>query len=300
MKKFVLGGLILASSTSTAFGHAISGDRVFPATMAVDDPGVSEELNTQVNSFKTPNDEGENLRSTDESFEFDQLITRDLAISVDGAYIEQDNGGMAGDSDGFDNFGVGVKYQAWVDPDAEAIVSVGVDSDIGRTGSKLVGADDFTTFTPTVYAGKGFGDLPDSLDYLKPFAITGTLGFDVPTSTENRDGDQNPNALEYGFTVQYSVPYLQQHVKDLGIGQPFANLVPVVEVALTQPTDRSENNALTGTVNPGIIWMGQEEQFGLEATLPVNNRSGNGVGFIAQVHFYIDDLFPTSLGRPIW
>jgi hypothetical protein len=32
----------------------------------------------------------------------------------------------------------------------------------------------------------------------------------------------------------------------------------------------------------------------------VNRQSGPGIGFIAQLHFYIDDIFPHSLGRPIF
>jgi hypothetical protein len=32
----------------------------------------------------------------------------------------------------------------------------------------------------------------------------------------------------------------------------------------------------------------------------VNRNSGRGVGVIGQLHFYIDDLFPHSLGRPIF
>jgi len=40
-------------------------------------------------------------------------------------------------------------------------------------------------------------------------------------------------------------------------------------------------------------------QLAAEAVFPANRASGHGLGFIAQLHFYIDDLFPHSLGRPI-
>jgi hypothetical protein len=33
--------------------------------------------------------------------------------------------------------------------------------------------------------------------------------------------------------------------------------------------------------------------------IPVNDRSGRDIGVIAQLHFYLDDLFPRSLGRPL-
>jgi hypothetical protein len=35
-------------SASAAYAHAIVGDRIFPTTLAIDDPGVSDEMNTQV------------------------------------------------------------------------------------------------------------------------------------------------------------------------------------------------------------------------------------------------------------
>ena len=50
----------------------------------------------------------------------------------------------------------------------------------------------------------------------------------------------------------------------------------------------------------GIIWSGKYFQVGAEAVIPINSRTGNDVGFIAQLHFYLDDLFPHSLGRPLF
>ena len=56
----------------------------------------------------------------------------------------------------------------------------------------------------------------------------------------------------------------------------------------------------TGTFNPGIIWYGRHYQLGLEASVPVNHASGNHTGMFVQLHFYIDDLFPNSLGKPFF
>jgi hypothetical protein len=50
----------------------------------------------------------------------------------------------------------------------------------------------------------------------------------------------------------------------------------------------------------GIIWAGQYVQLGIEAVIPLNNRSGNHVGWIAQLHFFLDDLFPHTIGRPVF
>jgi len=56
----------------------------------------------------------------------------------------------------------------------------------------------------------------------------------------------------------------------------------------------------TGTINPGLIWIGRSYQFGVEAIVPVNRASGSSVGVIAQLHIYLDDLFPGSIGKPLF
>ncbi len=56
----------------------------------------------------------------------------------------------------------------------------------------------------------------------------------------------------------------------------------------------------TGTVTPGVIWIGKYFQVGLEAIIPINRASGTGVGVLAQLHFYLDDLFPNSIGKPLF
>jgi hypothetical protein len=55
----------------------------------------------------------------------------------------------------------------------------------------------------------------------------------------------------------------------------------------------------TGTVNPGIIWSGQYCQFGVEAVIPVNSHTGNNVGVVAQLHFYLDDILPKVFSKPL-
>ena len=55
----------------------------------------------------------------------------------------------------------------------------------------------------------------------------------------------------------------------------------------------------TGTINPGIIYVAKTYQFGVEAILPVN-RAGDGVGVIGQLDLYLDDIFPKSVGRPLF
>src|SRR6195952_2071975 len=94
---------------SLASAHAIAGDRVFPSTMAVDDPGVGDEANLQFGHQRVPGDNGDQSINTFD-IEYDKLITPRLAVSVDGTYNLQNNPGARG----FDNVGVGLKYLLYV------------------------------------------------------------------------------------------------------------------------------------------------------------------------------------------
>jgi hypothetical protein len=268
---------------SAARAHAIAGDRVFPATLAVDDPGVSDEANLEFGHQRVPSDNGDQSLNTFEA-EYNKLITSRLALSVGGRYVMQNNP----TAHGFDNIDVGAKYLLYVNELHEFMVSVGVTAEVGGTGSRAI-ANDFSTISPTVFAGKGLGDLPDSLGWLRPVAVTAEAG---PAFTT---GSGQPNAFDYGFTVQYSLPYLQQHVRDVGLPAPLSNLIPLVEV----PLSRSQGQT-TGTVNPGFIWINRYGQFGVEAQIPINHASGSRVGVLVQAHIFFDDVAPNTIGKPLF
>jgi hypothetical protein len=167
-----------------------------------------------------------------------------------------------------------------------------------HTGARATANPDFTTLSPTFDFGKGFGDLPASLTWLRPLAITGNLSVDFPTKAQS-EGSPNPNVFNVGFAFEYSLEYLQHHVKDIGLRAPFDRMIPLVEVAVSTPFNRGQNGQSTGTVQPGVIWAGQYFQVGAEAIIPVNSRTGHGVGAVLQLHFFLDDLFPRSIGRPL-
>jgi hypothetical protein len=65
------------------------------------------------------------------------------------------------------------------------------------------------------------------------------------------------------------------------------SLIPIVEFQMSTPVANNEGNSFvtTGTINPGVIWVGTYFQVGLdEAQVPVNRESGHGIGVIGQLH----------------
>jgi hypothetical protein len=299
------------SATGRAYAHGFAGARFFPATLTTDDPFVADELSLPtVSTIRTPEDGG--TRETDISVDISKRITPNFAIEIGDIFTALNpHDGPA--VNGFGNLELSGKYQLLKNGEHEAIVSFGLGVEVGGTGSRSVGADSFSIWTPGIFFGKGFGDLPSELRFLKPLALTGQVGIAIPTSASTRsvtvdaqtgerdiEIERHPNVLEWGFALEYSVIYLQSQVQDLHLHAPFDRLIPLVEFALESPLNRGTQGQTIGTINPGIIWAGKYFQVGAEAIIPVSSRTGTDVGFIAQLHFYLDDLFPHSLGRPLF
>jgi hypothetical protein len=287
--------VIFLSANSAALAHGFAGDRFFPATILTDDPFVADEISLPTVTLNPTASDGS--REFDIGSDLSQLITPswDFTIGSDWAHIRTPG---VGTQTGFLGLTTGTQYQLFINGPHEAMALAALDVTWGHTGNLSVGAPNFTTLSPTFDFGKGFGDLPDSLPWLRPFALTGNLSLNLPTQAET-NGMFNPNSFFYGFAVEYSIPYLQSQVKDLGLGPPFNRLIPLVEFALTTSLDRGQGGITTGTVQPGVIWAGQYFQVGAEMIIPTNSLSGHGIGGVFQFHMYLDDLFPHSIGRPI-
>ena len=294
--QLLLAALALAGSTG-AFAHGFAGKRFFPATVATDDPFVADELSLPTMSRRTlaAEEDSPAVRQTAASADFAKRITSNFGVEVGATWLDLHS--AEGTQRGFDNWALGAKYQFHLDEEHESIASIGVDWDIGNTGAKGVGAETFSTVTPAVFFGKGFGDLPDTMQYLRPLAVTGSVGVGIP-SRSSTTTERHPHSVNIGLAIEYSIPYLQSFVKDVGLREPFNRLVPIVELELAKPYDRGAG-PWTGTVNPGLLWSGRAVQLALEAVIPVNDATGGGTGVLFQLHFFLDDLFPKSLGKPL-
>ena len=316
LKGASLTGLVVALFPfNQSSAHEIVGNRFFPATLGIDDPGVNDELAAPtVDNFHTGDDPP--VKQRDVSGEFSKRITDDFAISFGSTYtFLTPTGPTMPGANGFQNFETTFKYRVFKSPEHEFVMSVGLSIEWGGTGSAAVGAENFNSYAPNIFFGKGFGDLPDTFSWIRPVAITGQVGYSIPaqnfTTTFGIDPDSgavtadtefNPRVLNWGGTIQYSMPYLKSAVIDLGLPDFFNHLIPLVEANLQTPVANAMTSGTltTGTINPGIIWVGNTFQFGVEALIPINPQSGSNVGVIAQLHYYLDDIDPKGIGKPLF
>jgi hypothetical protein len=302
--------VVAASALSSpAFAHCFVGARFLPATLATDDPCVADELSLPtISAFGTG--DVPSTSEVDISGEFSKRITDTIGVSIASTWSHITSPDMP-TVHGFQNLETTIKWQLATLARHEFVMSAGLSIEWGGTGAQAVGAESFSTYTPTVWFGKGFGDLPDSLDWLRPLAITGQVGYAIPGSagtltvdpdTGDVDAEYHPQVLRWGGSLQYSMPYLRSNVVDLDLPEFLNRMNLIVEAALETPVANTltSGGLTTGTVNPGVIWTGNYFQVGVEAILPVNRQSGSNVGVIAQVHIYLDDLFPRSIGKPLF
>ncbi len=287
--------IVLGLHTAPAAAHAISGVRVFPVTLTFDDPGVADEATLpQVIYQPEPGSSRTQLQ-----YQYDKTITPNTALILNNGYDWLHAKGTK-DRSGFENVVITGKWQAWVQPDHEFILSLGVQEELnGGYATQQIGGNATGSTSPTVYFGKGAGDLP--IGYFRPLAITGELSYAIADHKLNSADDNNgaPNSWTGGLSIQYSIPYLESQVKDFGLPDLIGRLIPLVEFGYYSPASKDPNGPETLTYAAGAIWLGDTFQVGLEALIPGNKAAGKNIGGIVQVHYFFDDLFPNSLGKPL-
>ncbi len=288
-----------------ALAHTIVGNRVFPATVTIDDPGVNDELVLPAFAYLAAANPDGTLGPISYSlaWEYDKLITPDLVLTIGNSVTWQKNP----EAEGWSNIDTEAKYVFYQNPEHEFIIAGAESVDWGNTGSpssSSLPSVPFTTVTSKMFAGKGFGDA--SVDWVRPFAVTGEMDFSIPTVSVNADQSLNPTVLTYGATLQYSLLYENSFIHQLP--DFFNKLIPAFEGIFSTPVSNIGPSVpgafspadTTGVVGPSVYWIGQYFEVGVMAQFPINEASGKHVGALAIVDFFLDDIAPNSIGKPLF
>jgi len=115
----------------------------------------------------------------DVSGEFSKRITGDFGVSVGNTWTQVRTPGNPTES-GFQNLETAFQYQLLKDATHEFAMMPSLRIEWGGTGVSSIGVDPFTTYTPTILFGKGFGDLASEAGWLRAFAVTGGVGYAIP------------------------------------------------------------------------------------------------------------------------
>jgi hypothetical protein len=316
-------GAFAAAATLAGIGpalsHTIVGNRVFPATLDIDDPGVNDELAVPTFSYFANPD---NSNEFDFNFDYAKTITKDLGFSIGNTFTHLTNtmkpDGTIGTLNGWHNIDTQLKYSLYQNPEHEFIVATAVAAEIGHTGDVGAGfADPFSSITAKAYVGKGFGDV--EAEWARPFAVTGEMDYTWSTHPIDFTYDpinglvesQTPTVLTYGATLQYSLLYMNSFVHE--VPEFFRQLIPDIECVFSTPVSNigpssplsvPGTHETIGTFGPGLYYFGRvgpvSFQLGAVTQIPINHASGRHPGVIAIVDFLLDDMFPDSIGKPLF
>jgi hypothetical protein len=291
--------VLLATATPhLAAAHAVAGARIFVNTLLIDDPGVGDEASLPIASVQSPDGKS---TVTDINVEYDKTIFSNLALGIgtDYNWITNDSADNNKTHGGLNDPYISLKYRWIVLPQHEFISSVAIEQDFGRAGTQGIDTG-YDTTVISAYFGKGLGDIP--YDPIRPFAVTGELDYNIPNAGY-ANGFGGLNTWSGGLTLQYSIPYLETQIKDHGLPPLIANLTPLAELgwssAAAGSVFRPTNDPTSFQLGTGAVWTGEYYSLSTELLLPLNAAAGHGIGVIGQFHLYFDDLFPTTLGKPL-
>lgn len=291
--------LLVGVGSDTAYAHGTVGKRFFPTTFAIEDPFVSDEFSLLFGFVEEPAEGGEPaVKESELEVEFSKRITDRFALSFGAGLVHLDPDGASSNT-GFSNVEFGIRQQILTLPEWETVATLQLGFELGDSGNRDVGVESFSVVSPGLFYGIGAGRLPESVSMFRPFAVSGFVEANVPTEKRSA-GETSSVSISWGFAVQYSFEYLQTNVRDIGIPSPFDRFIAVVEFDLQNCARRCGSSSTSGSVNPGLIWLGDSYELGLSARIPINDASGDDPGVFVLLHFFLDDIFPNSLGRPLF
>ncbi len=280
-----LASIAATLAAPAAHAYTAAGDRIFPALLVLPQIAPSDEAYLTTSTQPTADGRVSTLAGV-----YSKSITERWGIQVEDSYSWFGRR-RASTVSGWNNAELSLRYLAVVDLDREFLLTVGVHQEFGDSGARRIGADPNGATTPTVYFGKGLGDL--DIGYLRPLAIVGNFGY------EASNGGARADRQVGGIAIQYSIPYLVSKVEALKLPDFLRSVTPMVEVSYaTTTTGPGQSTAVT--VAPGFSYAGEFWEIGVEALVPATHAAGTGVGAMIQFHLSLDFLFPNSIGRPLF
>lgn len=272
--------------------HGVVGQRLFVEPIATEDANIFSEYDLIVPSYLKGDDA--DLLSFGTALTL--RLTENLGVELEADYVHL-NPEIGSTESGFANPELVLKYQMFTSPRHEWVATGALIAEF-PFGAEEIGADDFYAFGTGFFFGKGFGDLPEGWRYLRPLMVQGDL---VVEHHLTRETDESFNRLAYDLAIYYSLPYLQQFVKDVGLPWPLSRLFPMVELNFERVLNGADRGRQEAFIRPGMVWVGGAVQFGLAAILPMNDhtREEADVGVTGIVSFYLDDLMPDRFAKPL-
>jgi len=286
-----VGILLCGIAARRAHAHGVVGQRSFI------EPFITEDVNPK-NEFVIARPEWDHARdgrTLSFGFGLEKKISDRFSLTLDSSWLDiTPKPAAEPHASGFDNLGVTLKYAFFIDPVHEAIASIALES-TAPTGTEKVGAEQSASFKPFLLYGKGLNELPDALEYLRPFGVQGDAGFEIAIDRART------TTLAHNVAIEYSIPYLQQAVHDFGLAWPLSNFIGDTEFNFEHGVNGEEQGRSKVFVTPGFVYMDRWVELGVAGRFPLNQAANDELdwGVIFIVDLFIDDILPRTRWQPI-
>jgi hypothetical protein len=296
---------LIAFFPSVVFAHGTVGDYTFLEPLVADDANPKNEFDILKPSwFRTADGREFSL-----GFSLEKTIVATpasmsngvtggglVSIEIGSEWLHRSPKGSAGLS-GFNDLEVLPKWAFLTMPEHEFRLSIGARF-VLPTGNPSVQEQNHTQLGPEFLWAKGFGDIPDrpGIRYLRPFAIQGDYGY-VPAL-----GGAPFHEMFADNVIEYSLPYLSNNVKDIGLRWPFRNLYLFTEINYDQLITGPPGQTFPQIhLTPGIAFMNYYVQLSVATQFPVNSAAvpENHAAVLGLLDFFIDDIFPQTNWSPL-
>jgi hypothetical protein len=283
--------LVLLIVPTPVFAHGVVGDYSFLEPLITQDPTPANELDILAPSWVRSSD----ANTYNIGFSIEKILYLDenyvSRFSIGGGSSWSHVSPFADrSSEGFGNLTLFAKYASYYSLKHEFMLTIGAQLQL-PAGNTDIEAQSHTSLGPLFLWEKGMGDLPNLpvLKYLRPLGLQSDFGY-VPAL-----GGHTSHHMFADAVVEYSLPYLSNNVKDIGLTAPFRNLFLFNEINYDQLiTGPSGATFPTLLATPGIAYASYHFELALGTQFALNtaSRSGTHAAVVGLLDIFYDSIIP--------
>jgi hypothetical protein len=283
--------VLIMSHVSVASAHGVVGDYVFLEPLITQDPTPANELDILAPSW---------VRSSDANT-YSIAFSMEKILYLDDEYVPRFSIGGGSNwshvspfvdrgKQGFDDLTLFGKYAFYYSLKHEFMLTIAAQLQL-PTGDTDIEAQSHTSLGPVFLWEKGMGDLPNQpvLKYFRPFGIQSDFGY-VPAL-----GGHTSHRMFADAVIEYSLAYLSNSVRDIGLKWPLRNLFLFNEINYDQLiTGPSGQTFPTLLATPGIAYISYHFELALGTQFALNSASvrGTHAAVLGLLDIFYESIIP--------
>lgn len=281
--------VLIVSYARLSWAHGVVGDYVFLEPIITQDPTPANELDILAPSWVKSSD----ANTYSVAFSMEKVLYLDEnyvpRFSIGGGSNWSHSSPFVGPGrEGFDDLTLFAKYSLFYSLEHEFMMTIAAQLRL-PTGNPGVQAQSHTSLGPVFLWEKGMGDIPNlpAIKYLRPFGIQSDFGY-VPAL-----GGHTSHHMFADAIIEYSLPYLSNNVRDIGLRWPLRNLFLFNEINYDQLiTGPSGQTFPTILATPGIAYISYHFEVAVGTQFALNNasRPGTHAAVVGLLDIFYDSI----------